>query len=65
MEEYAYLLAAKNDTQLMYIYDDVNRMIELYRDGRYTQAEELKNSLAERLDDIMRLSRKQPFINTK
>jgi hypothetical protein len=35
--------------------DDVNRMMELYKAHRYTQAEELRDELAERLDDIMRL----------
>ena len=35
--------------------DDVNRMMELYKAHRYTQAEQLRDQLAERLDDIMRL----------
>ena len=35
--------------------DDVNRMMELYKIHRYTQAEQLRDELAERLDDIMRL----------
>ena len=35
--------------------DDVDRMIELYKAHRYTQAEQLRDELAERLDDIMRL----------
>ena len=35
--------------------DDVDRMMQLYGNSRYTQAEELRDDLAERLDDIMRL----------
>jgi len=35
--------------------EEIDRMMELYGVGRYTQAEELRDELAEKLDDIMRL----------
>jgi len=34
---------------------DVEHMMKLYGNSRYTQAEEWRDKLAERLDDIMRL----------
>jgi hypothetical protein len=33
---------------------EVDRMISLYKKQRYTQAEELKDILADELDDLMR-----------
>lgn len=35
--------------------DEVDRMMGLYKAHRYTQAEELRDELAKKLDDIMRL----------
>jgi hypothetical protein len=33
---------------------EVDRMISLYKKQRYTQAEQLKDKLADELDDLMR-----------
>lgn len=33
---------------------ECERMISLYKNQRYTQAEQLRDKLAERLDDVMR-----------
>lgn len=35
--------------------EEVDRMMGLYGNSRYTQAEALRDELAEKLDDIMRL----------
>jgi hypothetical protein len=33
---------------------ECDRMISLYKNQRYTQAEQLRDKLSERLDDVMR-----------
>jgi ElaB/YqjD/DUF883 family membrane-anchored ribosome-binding protein len=38
--------------------DEVEHMMKLYGNQRYTQAEEQRDKLAEKLDDIMRLGGK-------
>ena len=35
---------------------ECDRMISLYKNQRYTQAEQLRDELADKLDDVMRIS---------
>ena len=39
---------------LFYFVQECERMVSLYKNQRYTQAEQLRDKLSERLDDVMR-----------
>ena len=41
---------------LLEFIEEVKRMMDLYGASRYTQAEQIRDDLAEKLDDVMRLS---------
>ena len=40
---------------LLEFIEEVKRMMDLYGASRYTQAEQIRDKLAEKLDDVMRL----------
>lgn len=40
---------------ILEFHEDIERMRDLYHSSRFTQAEQLRDELAERLDDIMRI----------
>ena len=46
---------SENEEQLQEFVDNIRWMNSLYNAGRYTKAEQVRDELAERLDDIMRL----------
>lgn len=47
------VLSDANGSLLDFV-QECERMISLYKDQRYTQAEQLRDKLSERLDDVMR-----------
>ena len=62
MEEEKYQITDKDGNEVLAnvsgsLFDfiqECDRMISLYKNQRYTQAEQLRDKLAERLDDVMR-----------